>query len=174
MHSATRILLFPRGRSAKSFACVRLLLRVPSTPKQVTVFIREIGTMVLLTFLASTITSLRSSMRGLSNDWFASENLVTLPCIACSRLPASGLRINEALAIRVGDDRIHTCLDSPAAIVHVRNGLYRGLEMDSPKTQSGIRGVDLHPKVIRMLEIFVASTNRKPGIFCLPREAVGR
>lgn len=82
-----------------------------------------------------------------------------------SLLAGSGLRINEALSLRVGDDGLHSAWDADICVIHVRNGLYRGVETNGPKTRSAIRSVDLHPKLNAVLQAFVAKARRKPGEF---------
>lgn len=73
-------------------------------------------------------------------------------------LAGSGLRINEALANRLGDpDGPHTVFDPASSIIHVRRGLWRGREQDSPKTQAAIRSVELPYALGEMLKKKFAS-----------------
>lgn len=67
-----------------------------------------------------------------------------------SFLAGTGLRIAEALAVRIGDDRCNTAWDAQKAIVDVRTQIQRGCEI-SPKTAAGFRQVDLVPKLNQML-----------------------
>lgn len=80
-------------------------------------------------------------------------------------LAGTGLRISEALAIRCGDDGLRNSWDAHASVIHVRNGLYRGLETASPKTRAAIRTVDLHPKLNQVLQAHAAHAKRQPGSF---------
>ena len=80
-------------------------------------------------------------------------------------LAGSGLRVSEALAIRVGDDSLRNAWDAPASVIHIRNGLYRGVETATPKTRAAIRIVDIHPKLNQMLQAYAVKANRKPGDF---------
>jgi len=74
-------------------------------------------------------------------------------------LPASGLRIGEALALEVG----HFTADGT---LRVRQGVWNG-KLQSPKTRNGIREVDLPAGVSLALEEFIGE--RKEGfIFRTP------
>jgi integrase len=75
------------------------------------------------------------------------------------------LRINEALSIRCGDDGLHSAWDAAASAIHIRNGLYRGVETSSPKTRAAIRIVDLHPKLNQVLQTYAAKADHKLGDF---------
>jgi integrase len=79
-------------------------------------------------------------------------------------LAGTGLRISEALAIRVCPS-LRTCWNSSESIIEVRNGIYRGQETISPKTRAAIRSVDVHPKLNQILQAYAAKANRKPGDF---------
>jgi hypothetical protein len=65
-------------------------------------------------------------------------------------LAGTGLRIGEALAIRYGDDGTHTAWDPENAVILVRTTLWRGKE-GPPKTLSGLRQVDLDPRLNTLL-----------------------
>lgn len=65
-------------------------------------------------------------------------------------LAATGIRIGEAEAIRIGGDENHTAWDREKALISVRTQFYRRLEI-SPKTTAGYRDVDLHPRINRLL-----------------------
>ena len=50
-------------------------------------------------------------------------------------LAGTGLRINEALAIKIGDlNQPASVYDAAAGIIHVKNGLWRGRTQTTPKT----------------------------------------
>ena len=74
----------------------------------------------------------------------------------CVLLGATGLRISEALSVRRGvvilDDMKpgHTLWDPEKAVIAVKSQIYRGLEQD-PKTDAGIRQVDLCPEANQYL-----------------------
>jgi len=73
--------------------------------------------------------------------------------IAC--LAGSGLRINEALAIRLDDPQSpHTVFDPASSTIHVRRGLWRGREQDSTKTPSAVRSVEIPHALGAMLMEF--------------------
>jgi integrase len=79
-------------------------------------------------------------------------------------LAGGGLRINEALAIKLGDPNgPHTAFDSALSIIHVRRGLWRGRERDSPKTQAAIRSVELPYALGEMLKKFVGNRDACHG-----------
>ncbi len=65
-------------------------------------------------------------------------------------LAGTGLRIGEALAVRVGPcDRV-SAWDPEKLVVAVRTQLWRAMEID-PKTEAGVRDVDLHPRLNQLL-----------------------
>jgi len=66
-------------------------------------------------------------------------------------LAGTGLRIGEALAVRYGDDGVHTAYDPENAVVRVRMTLWRKQE-GTPKTTAGIREVDLDPRLNTLLK----------------------
>ena len=73
--------------------------------------------------------------------------------IAC--LAGSGLRINEALAIRIGDSSgPHSSFDALTSTIHIRRSLWRGREQSSPKTPSAIRVVEIPYALGAMLQGF--------------------
>ena len=80
-------------------------------------------------------------------------------------LAGTGLRISEALALRIGDDSLRNAWDAAASVIHIRNGLYRGAETSSPKTRAAVRSVDVHPKLNQVLQAYAVRANRKPGSF---------
>ena len=65
-------------------------------------------------------------------------------------LGGTGLRISEALAIRVGEMATVTYWDPAGACIHVLTALYRG-EDQSPKSASGTREVDLPQELNKFL-----------------------
>lgn len=68
-------------------------------------------------------------------------------------LGGSGLRIGEALALRVGDDGIGNLWDPEAGTVLVRaQRLQNGEIQAAPKTEAGNRVVDLHPVLNSLLK----------------------
>lgn len=63
-------------------------------------------------------------------------------------LPGSGLRIGEALGLEVGDLQ-----DS---VLQVRQGVWNG-RIQSPKTRSGVREIDLHSSLAQLLHEFIGT-----------------
>jgi integrase len=73
-------------------------------------------------------------------------------------LAGAGLRINEALSIRLDDTNgPHTTFDPALSIIHVKRGLWRGREQDTPKTPASIRWVEVPYVLGEMLTKFVGS-----------------
>src|SRR5207253_2361406 len=67
-------------------------------------------------------------------------------------LAGAGLRINEALAVKLDDPTgSHSLFDATSSVIHVRRGLFRGREQDSPKTPSAIRSVEIPYSLNKML-----------------------
>jgi integrase len=66
-------------------------------------------------------------------------------------LAASGLRINEALALRVGLGQKSSYWDPEGSKLVIQTALYRGVEQ-SPKTTAGVREVDLAPELNEYLK----------------------
>ncbi len=80
-------------------------------------------------------------------------------------LAGSGLRIGEALAIRLGpmSDEYSTISDDCSTIC-IRQAVWRGKEQD-PKTDAAVRDVDIPKELAALLSEFVA--DRKDGfLFC--------
>jgi integrase len=73
-------------------------------------------------------------------------------------LAGSGLRINEALALKVGPQPSGSYWDPGQAKIVVRAGLYQGKEQ-TPKTPAGVREVDLAPE----LNDYLMDEWKKPG-----------
>jgi integrase len=86
----------------------------------------------------------------------------------CVLLGASGLRISEALSVKRGavvlDDSKPgpTLWDPDKAVISVKAQIYKGLEQ-SPKTDAGIRQIDLCESANYYLLNFVSSEKRKDG-----------
>jgi integrase len=76
-------------------------------------------------------------------------------------LAGTGLRIGEALAVRWGDDGTHTCLDPENAVVRVRTKLWYKQE-GTPKTDAGIREVDLDPRLNALLSCATTTVAGEP------------
>ena len=68
-------------------------------------------------------------------------------------LASTGLRVSEALSLRIGDDGVHSAW-AKEALLHVRTGIWRGKDVASPKTTAGIRTVPLYPSIDQMLIAF--------------------
>ena len=77
-------------------------------------------------------------------------------------LLASGIRVGELVALRVGDDGEHSGWDQENSLLAIRTSLWRGVEQ-RPKTLASIRMVDLSTPVNEMLVAFAKATNKKPG-----------
>jgi integrase len=85
-------------------------------------------------------------------------------------LAGSGLRIGEAVAIRLGfmsDD--YSTISEDCSTIYIRQAVWRGKEQD-PKTQAAVRDVDLPKELAALLSEFVG--DRKEGF--LFRSASGR
>ena len=65
-------------------------------------------------------------------------------------LAGTGLRIGEALALRWGRSDGHTSLCAKNPVILVRTQLYLGVEQP-PKTQAGIREIDLDPSLWNLI-----------------------
>lgn len=75
-------------------------------------------------------------------------------------LAGSGLRISEAVAIRVGQMATVTYWDPDAALIHVQTQVYNGVE-GPPKTDAGLRDVDLCASLNQFLIREALALNRK-------------
>jgi integrase len=74
-------------------------------------------------------------------------------------LAGSGLRIGEALALKIGQHISDNC-----STIHVRQSLWRGKEQE-PKTQAAVRDVDVTKELAALLAKFIE--DRKDGyLFC--------
>jgi integrase len=79
-------------------------------------------------------------------------------------LAGTGLRLGEALAIRIGDDGDHTSWDRDASVIHVRKSVFRGVEQ-LPKTSAAIRSVDLCAELNDALARFAAGHHTGSFLF---------
>jgi integrase len=76
-----------------------------------------------------------------------------------SLLAGSGLRIGEALALKIGEHTSDNC-----STIHVRQSLWHGKEQE-PKTQAAVRDVDLTRELAALLAKLIG--DRKDGyLFC--------
>jgi integrase len=76
-----------------------------------------------------------------------------------SLLAGTGLRIGEALALKIGQHISDNC-----STIHVRQSLWRGKEQE-PKTQAAVRDVDITRELAALLAKFIG--DRKDGyLFC--------
>ncbi len=74
-------------------------------------------------------------------------------------LAGSGLRIGEALALKIGEHISDDC-----STIYVRQSLWRGKEQE-PKTQAAVRDVDITKELGALLAKFIG--DRKAGyLFC--------
>jgi integrase len=71
-------------------------------------------------------------------------------------LAGTGLRIGEALSVRIGDDGQHTCFDAHAGMIRVRTAMWRSCENDTPKTRAAVREVDIPAELCNMLSEFAS------------------
>ena len=79
-------------------------------------------------------------------------------------LAGTGMRIGEALAIRLEDnDKDHTTIGADCKIIHVRKSVWRGQEQ-APKTGNAVRDIDVHPSLAAMLKEFT-DTRRSGWLF---------
>jgi integrase len=69
---------------------------------------------------------------------------------------ATGLRIGEMLAIRIGDDGENTCWVEKDSVIHVRKSMWRGRGQD-PKTLSAHRSVDLCAEINAAVAAFAGN-----------------
>jgi integrase len=72
-------------------------------------------------------------------------------------LLSTGLRISECLSLRIGSDGTHSFWSRNEALLSIKTGMFRGKDVWSPKTQSGIRVIPLAPIVNDMLIKFVGN-----------------
>ncbi len=93
--------------------------------------------------------------------------LVARDRILYAFLAATGLRIGEALAVRITDDGAHTAWDPIRAVVRVRTSLWQGKEQ-SPKTAASLREVDLDPRINDLLLRWAVNHGDSPYLFLEP------
>jgi integrase len=72
-------------------------------------------------------------------------------------LAATGLRVSEALSLRIRDDGTHSFWSHNDGLLSIKTGIFRGTDVWSPKTQSGIRLIPLAPIVNDMLIKFAGN-----------------
>src|ERR1700674_3203269 len=73
-------------------------------------------------------------------------------------LAGTGLRINEALAVRLDDPTgSHSVFDAASSTIHIRTGLWRGREQESPKTSAVIRSLEVPSELATMLTRFAGN-----------------
>ena len=75
---------------------------------------------------------------------------------------ATGLRIGELLAVRIGNDDTGTCWIEEDSVIHVRQSLWNGQAQD-PKTASARRSVDLCAEMNAAVAAFAG--NRQGYLF---------
>jgi integrase len=82
--------------------------------------------------------------------------------IIVALLAASGIRVGELVALRVGDDGEHSGWDQDNSLLAIHTSLWQQKEQ-RPKTLSSIREVDLSQPVNAMLVEYVKAANKNPG-----------
>ena len=83
-------------------------------------------------------------------------------------LAGAGLRISEALAIRIQGNEQQTSWSEETGSITVRSTIWRGQEqLDHTKSVAGAREVDLYAGLNDVIAKFVAKHNRQPGGFLL-------
>jgi integrase len=80
-----------------------------------------------------------------------------------SVLAGTGLRIAEALAIRIGGTEDQTSWDRNRAAIYVRSSIFNGREIARLKTVAAKRTVDLDPRLNDFISQYVESKGIKPG-----------
>jgi integrase len=69
---------------------------------------------------------------------------------------ATGMRIGELLAIRIGEDNANTCWVEKDSMIHVRKSLWRDT-IQEPKTSASVRTVDLCAEINKTVATFAKS-----------------
>jgi integrase len=82
--------------------------------------------------------------------------------IIVALLAASGIRVGELVALRVGDDGEHSGWDEQNSLLSIHTSLWQNKEQ-KPKTLSSLREVDLSHPVNAMLVEYVKAANKNPG-----------
>jgi integrase len=80
-------------------------------------------------------------------------------------LSAAGLRIAEALSVRVGGTEDQTSWEAPTAMITIRSSIYNGAEQHRVKTEAAKRVVDLDTQLNAAIARFVVGQNIQPGAF---------
>jgi integrase len=80
-------------------------------------------------------------------------------------LGGTGLRVSEALSIRVGGIQDQTSWDQESSSIRVRSSVYKGKEQSRLKTPSARRTVDLDPQLNGLIAQFVAANKIQPAAF---------
>jgi integrase len=80
-------------------------------------------------------------------------------------LAGTGLRVSEALAIRVAGGQDQTSWDQESSSIRVRSSVYKGKEQSRLKTPSARRTADLDPQLNGLIAQFVAANKIPPGAF---------
>jgi integrase len=93
------------------------------------------------------------------NAILRNRNLKARDRVLIALAGATGLRIGELIAIRIGNSP-GTCWDG--SMIHVRESIWRG-KLQAPKTPAAIRAVDLCFAIQSLLEEF--TYNRRQGDF---------
>ncbi len=85
-------------------------------------------------------------------------------------LAGSGLRIGEALAIRLGpqSDDCST-ISEDCSTIYIRQSVWRGKEQD-PKTDAAVRDVDVPKELAALLSEFVGDRKEGVPILLSPRQ----
>jgi hypothetical protein len=79
-------------------------------------------------------------------------------------LAGSGLRISEALAIRIQGNDQQTSWSAEPSSIKVRSTIWKGQELLShTKSFAGVREVDLYPSLNKAIVEFVENSKRQPG-----------
>ena len=86
-------------------------------------------------------------------------------------LAGAGLRISEALAIRIQGNERQTSWTEGSCSVKVRSTIWKGQEqLDHTKTAAGAREVDLYSGLNAVIAKFIVKHNRQPGDFLFQSE----
>lgn len=80
-------------------------------------------------------------------------------------LAGTGLRVAEALSLRVQGNQQQTSWNESAASIDVRSSIHRGKEQPRVKTRASIRTVDLDPQLNALIAGFVCESKTQPGAF---------
>jgi hypothetical protein len=86
-------------------------------------------------------------------------------CLFYAVLAGTGLRVAEALSIRVHGNQQQTSWNPATAAIDVRSSIHRGKEQLRVKTRASVRTVDLDPQLNALIAGFVSENNIQPGAF---------